>query len=64
MLSGPATHGSFVREVAQELESDLDAEALSVRLVGRVLRKMRWRYERTNRAKGWVVNLAELRRLT
>jgi hypothetical protein len=50
------------KEVAHELEMDLDPETLTSRRVGRTLRKMRWRSERTNNARGWLVNLAELRR--
>jgi hypothetical protein len=52
------------KEVAQEMESDLDTETLTPRRVGRILQKMRWRSVRTNRAKGWVVNLPELHRWT
>jgi hypothetical protein len=51
-------------QVAQEQESDMDADAVTARRVGRVLRKMRWPPERTKTARGWAVNLAELRRLS
>jgi hypothetical protein len=52
------------KEVAQELEADIDSDTLTVRRVGRILQKMRWRSVRTNKAKGWVVNLPELQRWT
>jgi hypothetical protein len=52
------------RTLAQEQESDLDTETLTGRRIGRVLRKMRWRSERTKSARGWAVNLAELHRWT
>jgi len=52
------------KQVAQEQESDMDADAVTARRVGRVLRKMRWPPERTKTARGWAVNLAELQRLS
>jgi len=52
------------RRVAQEQEADMDADAVTARRVGRVLRKMRWPPERTKTARGWAVNLAELHRLS
>jgi len=50
------------KELVNELELDMDAEHISVRRIGRVLGKMRWRAERTTRAKGWTITLAELQR--
>jgi len=52
------------RAAAQEQESDLDTDTLTGRRIGRVLRKMRWRSERTKSARGWAVSLAELHRWT
>lgn len=51
------------KEVAHDMEADLDDETLNSRRVGRTLRKMRWRSERTNKTRGWVINTVELRRL-
>jgi hypothetical protein len=50
------------KELVNELELDMDPENVSVRRVGRVLGKMRWRAERTNKAKGWTITLAQLQR--
>ena len=52
------------QKVAQETETDIDVEILTPRRVGRMLQKMHWRSLRTNRAKGWVVNLPELQHWT
>ena len=40
----------------------MDAEHVNVRRVGRVLGKMRWRAERTARAKAWAITLSDLQR--
>jgi hypothetical protein len=45
-----------------ELELDLDSEHVSVRRVGRVLGKMRWRAKRTTKTKGWTITMANLQR--
>jgi hypothetical protein len=52
------------KELVGELELDIDPEHVSVRRVGRVLGRMRWRAERTNRAKGWTISVPELQRWT
>jgi hypothetical protein len=50
------------KELVNELELDMDPENVSVQRVGRVLGKMRWGAERTTRAKGWTITLAEPQR--
>ncbi len=52
------------KEIACALEMDIDPEHLGVRRVGRILGRMRWRAERSSRAKGWAITLRDLYRWT
>ncbi len=62
--AGSAVNREIPRALTLTISSVTAAckELVSVRRVGRVLGKMRWRAERTARAKGWTIVVAELQR--
>ncbi len=52
----------MTKEVAEEIEADMDEEFIITRRVGRVLGKMRLKAERTEKAKGWKMTMGDLLR--
>lgn len=48
------------KEVAEEIEADIDQEVITARRVGRVLAKMRLRSDRTAKRRGWRITTGEL----
>jgi hypothetical protein len=50
----------LAKDLADEIEADLDLETITARRVGRVLGKMRLRPDRTARAKGWKMTFGDL----
>jgi hypothetical protein len=58
---GTSAIAKLVKDVAEEIEADLDPEAITARRVGRVLGKMRLKSDRTTKRRGWKTSLSDLR---
>jgi hypothetical protein len=55
-----ATITKEAKEVVDEIEADMDPDAVTSRRVGRVLGKMRLKPDRTSKAKGWRMSEGDL----
>ena len=57
---GTSAITKLAKELAEEIEADIDPESITARRVGRVLGKMRLRADRTTKRRGWKMSLGDL----
>jgi len=57
---GTSAITKVAKDLAEEIEADIDPESVTSRRVGRMLGKMRLRSDRTNARRGWKMTLGDL----
>jgi len=57
---GTSAIAKLAKELAEEIEADIDPESITARRVGRVLGKMRLRADRTAKRKGWRITVGDI----
>jgi hypothetical protein len=57
---GTSAVTKLAKDLAEEIEADIDPESITSRRVGRVLGKMRLKTDRTTKRRGWKMSLGDL----